>query len=110
MTSAIVAMILLTVLFGTINGALFTCVWHANWNKLRTIASDIGLSILVFAFHSTKLAQAWAINGSSYDGIYYIGFVLFIPMSYLAYRIFKSKIQALQIKLDNIENNGNPND
>lgn len=67
-------------------------IWANDWKKPVEISINSTIFILAFVFNAVALAQVWAINGSSYDGIYYAGFVIFIPMNLLVYRIYQSTL------------------
>lgn len=89
MIGAIVAMLIVTTICGLISGSTMAAIWINAWKKPVEISINSTLFILAFVFNAVVLAQVWAINGSSYDGIYYAGFVIFIPMNLLTYRIYQ---------------------
>lgn len=86
MIGAITAMLIVTAISGLISGLTMTAIWINAWKKPVEIAINSVLFILVFVCNAVALSKVWAINGSLYDGIYYAGFVVFIPMSLLVYR------------------------
>lgn len=86
MIGAITAMLIVTAIFGLISGLIMVAIWINAWKKPVEISINSVLFILAFVSNAVALAKVWAINGSSYDGIYYAGFVIFIPMSLLVYR------------------------
>lgn len=89
MIGAITAMLIVTAMFGYVSGLAMAGIWANDWKKPVEISINSTLFIVAFVFNAVVLAQVWAINGSSYDGIYYAGFVIFIPMSLLVYRIYQ---------------------
>lgn len=86
MIGAITAMLIVTAIFGLISGLTMIAIWINALKKPVEISINSVLFILAFVLNAVALAKVWAINGSSYDGIYYAGFVIFIPMSLLVYR------------------------
>lgn len=86
MIGAIAAMLIVTAIFGLISGLIMVAIWINALKKPVEISINSVLFILAFVSNAVALAKVWAINGSSYDGIYYAGFVIFIPMSLLVYR------------------------
>jgi len=93
MIGAIVAMLIVTAILGLTSGLVMTAIWINAWKKPVEISINSILFILAFVFNAVVLAQVWAINGSSYDGIYYAGFVIFIPMNLLVYRFCQSTLK-----------------
>lgn len=89
MIGAIVAMLIVTAIFGYMSGFAMAAIWVNDWKKPVEIAINSALFIIAFICNAVVLAKVWAINGSSYDGIYYAGFVIFIPMNLLVYRIYQ---------------------
>lgn len=92
MIGAIVAMLIVTAIFGYMSGFAMAAIWVNDWKKPVEIAINSALFIIAFICNAVALAHVWAINGSSYDGIYYAGFIVFIPMSLLVYRIYQSTL------------------
>ena len=93
MIGAIVAMLIVTAIFGLISGLVMTAIWINACKKPVELAINSALFIIAFICNAVALAKVWAINGSSYDGIYYAGFVVFIPMSLLVYRFCQSTLK-----------------
>ena len=89
MIGAIVAMLIVTALFGYMSGFAMAGIWANDWKKPVEIAINSALFIIAFICNAVVLSQVWDLNGSSYDGIYYAGFVIFIPMNLLVYRIYQ---------------------
>lgn len=86
MIGAITAMLIVTAIFSLISGLVMTAIWINALRKPVEIAINSALFMSAFICNAVALAKVWAINGSSYDGIYYAGFAIFIPMNLLVYR------------------------
>lgn len=93
MIGAIVAMLIVTAILGLISGLAMVAIWINALKKPVEISINSIVFILAFVFNAFALAQVWAINGSSYDGIYYAGFIVFIPMNLLVYRFCQSTLK-----------------